>query len=100
MNALSASKYQSFREDSATVVIDASGVSIRQSRNEKAGKAPDHLLRLFAYNRIMKKVAERYFRDDFIQPEIIAEAEKANIVSPVSSLIVLETQKDYERFGI
>ncbi|RXF67440.1 XrtN system VIT domain-containing protein [Arcticibacter tournemirensis] len=100
LNALSASKYQSFREDSATVVIDASGVSIRQSRNEKAGKAPDHLLRLFAYNRIMKKVAERYFRDDFIQPEIIAEAEKANIVSPVSSLIVLETQKDYERFGI
>ncbi|OIN58588.1 hypothetical protein [Arsenicibacter rosenii] len=30
----------------------------------------------------------------------MAEAEQANILSPVSSLIVLETEQDYNRFGI
>ena len=48
----------------------------------------------------MKKVAGNYFQKDFIQPDVLAEAEKANIVTPVSSLIVLETQKDYEHFNI
>jgi XrtN system VIT domain protein len=48
----------------------------------------------------MKKVSCEYFKDDFIKPDVIRLAEKANIVTPVSSLIVLETQQDYERFGI
>jgi hypothetical protein len=30
----------------------------------------------------------------------VQEAVKAYVVSPVSSLVVLETKKDYERFGI
>ncbi len=30
----------------------------------------------------------------------MAEAQKAYVVSPVSSMVVLETQKDYERFNI
>jgi hypothetical protein len=31
---------------------------------------------------------------------LVKQAELAHIVSPVSSLIVLETQKDYDRFNI
>jgi hypothetical protein len=38
------------------------------------------------------------------QPEnidqLIDQAYEANIVTPFSSLIVLETEKDYDRFGI
>jgi XrtN system VIT domain protein len=48
----------------------------------------------------MKKVGADYFRHDYVQPQTIAEAEQGYIVSPVSSMIVLETAKDYERFGI
>jgi XrtN system VIT domain protein len=48
----------------------------------------------------MKKVSASYFTNDYVQPDIIAEAEKAYVVTPVSSLLVLETQKDYERFNI
>lgn len=62
--------------------------------------APDHIARLFAYNNIMRKVGGSYFHDNFINEDLVHEAAVANVVSPVSSLIVLETKDDYERFGL
>lgn len=88
------------QENQNTVVIDNAGLVIQKAPGLKTADAPDHLLRLFAYNDIMKKVGADYFRHDYVQPLTIAEAEQAYIVSPVSSMIVLETQQDYERFGI
>lgn len=89
------------QEDSTHVVLAQSGLVIEQTADTlKTGNAPDHLLRLFAYNDIMKKVGPHYFDKTYVQPDIINEANQAFIASPVSSLIVLETQKDYERFGI
>jgi len=38
--------------------------------------------------------------DNFMNDELVRIAEQAHIVSPVSSLIVLESQADYERFDI
>ena len=58
------------------------------------------MLRLFAYNHLLQQIGPRYFCKDFLEEELIAEASEANIVSPVSSLIVLERQSDYERFDI
>jgi XrtN system VIT domain protein len=88
------------QENDSTVVIDNAGLMIRKAPGLKAARAPDHLLRLFAYNDIMKKVGADYFNRNYVQPQTIAEAEQGYIVSPVSSMIVLETVKDYERFGI
>jgi XrtN system VIT domain protein len=89
------------QEDDKHVVLDETGLIIAQTSDTTAlGNAPDHLLRLFAYNDIMKKVGPHYFDKTYVQPDIIKEAEQAYIASPVSSLIVLETQQDYERFGI
>ena len=62
--------------------------------------APDHLARLFAYNDIMRKVGTHYFENELVNEELVDEAVTAYVVSPVSSLIVLETKNDYERFGI
>ncbi|MDX5348355.1 MAG: XrtN system VIT domain-containing protein, partial [Hymenobacteraceae bacterium] len=62
--------------------------------------APDHLLRLFAYNYLLRKIGPQYFNQNYVEDELIAVAAEANIVSPLSSLIVLETQQDYERFNI
>jgi XrtN system VIT domain protein len=67
---------------------------------DSSGNAPDHLARLFAYNNIMRKVGSSYFRNDFINAALVEEAASAYVVSPVSSLIVLESQEDYKRFGI
>ncbi|GAB3810882.1 hypothetical protein GCM10028895_00520 [Pontibacter rugosus] len=87
--------------ENEVVRLGESGLTITKSSDkETVGNAPDHLMRLFAYNHILKQVGARYFCQDFQEEELIQEAEQANIVSPVSSLIVLETQADYERFDI
>ncbi|NCD71150.1 XrtN system VIT domain-containing protein [Mucilaginibacter agri] len=88
------------QENNETVVLDNAQMMIQKTTGTCTVNAPDHLLRLFAYNDLMKKIGGDYFTDGFVKPDNIAEAEKAYIVSPVSSFIVLETQKDYERFGI
>lgn len=88
------------QENDSTVVIGNAKFLIKKTSGISTGTAPDHLLRLFAYNDIMKKVSANYFNNNYVQPDVIGEAEKAYVVTPVSSLIVLETKKDYERFNI
>lgn len=80
--------------------IPGSGFSITKIPDSTAATAPDHLLRLFAYNNILKKVGPTYFEKNYVQDEMLAIADQAFIASPVSSLIVLESKKDYDRFGI
>ena len=62
--------------------------------------APDHLMRLFEYNDILREIGKNYFHQKELSQQLIADAKEAYVVSPISSLIVLETQEDYDRFGI
>ena len=49
----------------------------------------------------MQECGRNYFTSgNFIEESLIDIANEAYIVSPVSSLIVLETLNDYERFNI
>jgi XrtN system VIT domain protein len=74
---------------------------IKRTDVESVSSAPDHLLRLFAYNKIMQECGRNYFTTgDFVENKLIDIANEAYIVSPISSLIVLETINDYERFNI
>lgn len=88
-------------ESDERVVVDNAGVAIVQEPgNVTTGNAPDHLMRLFAYNHVMKKLGSRLITGDELNNDLVNEAKEAYIVSPVSSLIVLETQRDYDRFNI
>ncbi|OYU95591.1 MAG: XrtN system VIT domain-containing protein [Bacteroidetes bacterium B1(2017)] len=62
--------------------------------------APDHLMRLFAYNNIMRQVGTHFFSRAQYENELFREAEEAYVLSPVTSLIVLESEEDYTRMGI
>ncbi|MCI4667419.1 MAG: XrtN system VIT domain-containing protein [Bacteroidia bacterium] len=92
------------RESDSEKYISISQMKIqRDTSNEVSGLslgAPDHLYRLFAYQELMSGIGSDYFDKKRIETEWIKTAESAYIVSPMSSLIVLETQKDYERFDI
>lgn len=95
--------FPSTLESSERIVLHESGIVIKKNaQNSQIARnnAPDHLARLFTYNDIMRQVGVNFFNDDFINQKLIDEAAKAYVVSPVSSLIVLETKEDYERFGI
>lgn len=89
-------------ESDEQVVLHESHLVIKRkpAHANTENNAPDHLARLFAYNNIMRQVGVNYFKGDFVNEKLVDEAAAAYVVSPVSSLIVLETKEDYERFSI
>ncbi|MBO9199108.1 MULTISPECIES: XrtN system VIT domain-containing protein [Niastella] len=87
-------------ENDKLLVIDNAELAIVEDECNQPATAPDHLLRLFAYNHIMQKMGARFSNTTNDTDELVAEAQKAYVVSPVSSLVVLETQNDYEKFDI
>lgn len=90
-----------YNEEEGVVSISLAQIQIRSENDGQTDSlAPDHLLRLFAYNKVMQGIGRNYFKNDFLEEELITTASTANIVTPISSLIVLETLNDYERFGI
>lgn len=89
-------------EDSNTVVINDSKLCIikEASIDSNLSKAPDHLLRVFAYNDILRKIGTKYFEKEKYENALFREAEESFVVSPVTSMIVLESETDYQRMGI
>jgi XrtN system VIT domain protein len=87
-------------EDENQVVIDHSRMMITRSKDSTASVAPDHLMRLFAYNHVMQQAGAGLLNGEAPADSLVAEAAEAHVVTPVSSLVVLESQKDYDRFDI
>jgi XrtN system VIT domain protein len=87
-------------ETDGKVVIEPSKVIITQDSIRSENKATDHLFRLWAYNIVLSNYAHSNAEKGLNTEGGVQLAEKANIVTPVSSLIVLEKQEDYDRFDI
>lgn len=100
-NYIKNNAFISDNQNKNTVKLGIANTLIQRDTNTSQSQAPDHLLRLFAYNKIMQECGRNYFTSgNFIEESLIDIANEAYIVSPVSSLIVLETLKDYDRFDI
>lgn len=98
---ISTNRFPTPREADNQVIIEAADMMIETSPvPAENATAPDHLMRLFTYNNILKKNGTALLTDGNLEEQILAEAQSAYVVTPVSSLIVLETQKDYDRFNI
>lgn len=93
-------EFSSSLETDSIIPFDQAGIVINKIPGTIKGNAPDHLLRLFNYNMIMQKTGKHYFDPEKDNAASVELASQAYCVSPVSSLIVLETKQDYERFGI
>lgn len=88
-------------ESDNKVVIDRANIEIEQRPDSVTrGDAPDHLMRLFAYNHILQKAGKGLITGSAGQDSLVSVAKEAYVVSPISSLIVLESQADYDRFDI
>ena len=90
------------QEDARTIVNQYGGFQLQVEPSEATAKtrAPDHLMRLFVYNDLLRETGKDFFNRKQLEDELIAAAQEAHVLTPVSSLIVLETQADYERFDI
>jgi XrtN system VIT domain protein len=82
------------------VIVHSAGLAIARAPGNHPSTAPDHLMRLFAYNHIMKEAGGQLWKADADTSKLVEEARDAYVVTPVSSLIVLETKRDYDRFEI
>ncbi|HZZ74380.1 MAG TPA: XrtN system VIT domain-containing protein, partial [Puia sp.] len=87
-------------ETNDSVALTDADIILSRNKDSLRGHAPDHLMRLFTYNHIMSEAGHGLLTRDEEPDNIVDEAQQAYVVSPVSSLIVLETQKDYDRFKI
>jgi XrtN system VIT domain protein len=97
--------YRQIQLDDQSIAIPASDMSI-SCTNEDVSEtvetgAPSHLLRLYNYHSIIRQAGHLFLTNaEEITDDVYRLCDEAFVVSPVSSLIVLETQKDYERFDI
>ena len=64
------------------------------------GGAPSYLARLYAYNETLRRIGQNFYDSKHLEDELISLAQLGNVVTPVSSLLTLETREDYERFGL
>lgn len=92
----------SVNKDTNIIVLPSAGIKIVRSVSDKPESKPGNDLgfRTFAYNKTMEELGPNYFNADFVSESLIADVKKAHVVSPFSSLIVLESQADYKRFDI
>lgn len=87
-------------ESDDLIVIDNAGLVFSRSTDTLQSNAPDHFYRLFAYNQLMHQFKNGIYSNREADTILIAQAQQAHIVTPISSLIVLESVADYERFDI
>lgn len=97
---LSQNVFAAFPETDSSIVIDDAGMRITKIARATGATGPDHLQRLFAYNHMLQHLGKRLYTNMEGDAALVKEASEAYVVTPISSLVVLETAEDYKRFGI
>jgi XrtN system VIT domain protein len=96
--------FRDMNEDANHIALFGAGLMVERKttgvQETSLAQAPDHLMRLFEYNDLLRQIGRKYFDREALEDQWVRQAERAYTVSPVSSLITLETKQDYERFGI
>jgi len=87
-------------ENENAVIIESADLAITATNGTGLSSAPDHLQRLFAYNHIMQQSGPAFLTALPESDSLVQVAKEAYVVTPFSSLVVLETQEDYDRFNI
>ncbi|UTW62322.1 XrtN system VIT domain-containing protein [bacterium SCSIO 12741] len=94
-------QFKAYLNSDRQIEIPGSRLLIQEVDSALPGNAPDHVMRLFAYNHVLHQSGRTYFVASREIPDpLIEEAAEAFVVTPISSLVALETENDYKRFGI
>lgn len=90
-----------FKKETNTVNIEPANISIHESPQTSITKSngPNHIYRMYAFGKVLDEQV-KIQNDSLVQNQYVDLAKDANIVTPISSLIVLETDEDYKNNGI
>ncbi|MDV6236028.1 XrtN system VIT domain-containing protein [Leptospira ellisii] len=88
-------------ETEKLVALPYAGIALEKTNTRNPARpGSDLLFRMLIQRNIMKKLGKRFFDRDLDNGDLVEAARDAMAVTPVSTLIVLETEEDYRRFGI
>lgn len=82
------------------VSLPFAGLTLEKSTIDVKRPGSDLLVRLAIHDKLRRQLGRRFFDRDLDNGDLVQLARDGMIVSPVSTLIVLETEDDYKRFGI
>jgi XrtN system VIT domain protein len=101
IQSINQNKYTLFKESENTVNLEPAKIAIHQVEKNSDSKSngPDHIYRMYAFGKVLNEFVENQ-NDSTKTNHYVNLAEDANIVTPISSLIVLETDDDYKKNGI
>lgn len=94
-------EFISLKSSENTINIEPSNISIHENPSEKTSvnNGSNHIYRMYAFGKVLEEQV-KIQEDSLANNRYITLAKDANIVTPISSLIVLETDEDYEKNGI
>lgn len=81
--------------------IEPANISINENQKNENQKpnGPNHIYRMYAFGKVLEEQV-KIQNDSLASNQYVELAKDANIVTPISSLIVLETDEDYKKNGI
>jgi XrtN system VIT domain protein len=89
--------------DESKAVFPQNASIIERSLGMQANTGTDFLVRMFVYQKVTMAYLPFFLNmaaDSTLENNLITQGQMANVVTPTTSLIVLETQQDYERFDV
>ncbi|MCD0470632.1 XrtN system VIT domain-containing protein [Flavobacterium sp. JAS] len=90
-----------YKTEKNTVNIEPAHISITENAKTDSIKSngPNHIYRMYAFGKVLEEQV-KIQNDSLANNQYVDLAKDANIVTPISSLIVLETEEDYKNNGI
>jgi XrtN system VIT domain protein len=93
-------QFISFPSYENVVNIEPSGISIeKKMHSDTVSNGSNHIYRMYAFGKVLVEQV-KIQEDSLAVNQYVTLAKDANIVTPISSLVVLETDADYEKNGI
>ena len=94
-------EYISFKKEENSVNIEPANICIKENLKTETSKnnGTNHIFRMYAFGKVLEEQV-KIQEDSLANNTYVDLAKQANIVTPISSLIVLETDKDYKDNGI
>lgn len=90
-----------FKEAENLVNIESAQIAIQENSKDSISKSSgsNHIYRMYAFGKVLEEQV-KIQGDTLAANKYVTLAKDANIVTPISSLIVLETDEDYRNNGI
>lgn len=101
LKMIAQNQFVQFKTDKNLVNIEPANISIQEKPQDSISKnnGPNHIYRMYAFGKVLEEQVKIH-GDTLVSNQYVELAKDANIVTPISSLIVLETDEDYKKNGI